>query len=64
MFVSLLAVYLAFDIIMTLACFGRVGARERGIPPRGPFEEWVDTHYSDEFVANRFQNMMFEDTGA
>ncbi len=63
-FVSLLAVYLAFDIIMTLACFGRVGARERGIPPRGPFEEWVDTHYSDEFVANRFQNMMFEDTGA
>ena len=59
-FVGILAVYLAFDIFMTLACFERVGARERGIPPHGAFEEWVDTKYSDEFVANRFQNMVFE----
>lgn len=59
-FVGILAVYLGFDIFMTLACFERVGARDRGIPPRGPFEQWVDTKYSDEFVANRFQNMMFE----
>ena len=58
-FVGVLAVYLAFDIFMTLACFARVGARERGVPPRGPFEQWVDTNYSDEFVANRFQNMVF-----
>lgn len=58
-FVGILAVYLGFDIFMTLACFERVGARERGIPPHGAFEEWVDTHYSDEFVANRFQNMVF-----
>lgn len=58
-FVALLAAYLAFDIFMTLACFERVGARERGIPPHGAFEEWVDTKYSDEFVANRFQNMVF-----
>ena len=59
-FVGILAVYLAFDIFMTLACFERVGARERGIPPHGAFEEWVDTKYSDEFVANRFQNMVFD----
>lgn len=58
-FVSLLAIYLGFDIFMTLACFTRVGERERGIAPSGPFEEWVDTKYSDEFVANRFQNMVF-----
>ena len=59
-FVGLLAVYLGFDIFMTLACFGRVAARERGIPPHGALEQWVDTKYSDEFVANRFQNMMFD----
>lgn len=58
-FVGLLAVYLAFDIFMTLACFDRVGARDRGEAPSNAFEQWVDTNYNDEFVANRFQNMMF-----
>ena len=62
-FVGLLAVYLGFDIFMTLACFERVGARERGIAPHGAFEEWVDERYSDEFVANRFQNMVFDTQG-
>ncbi|MDO4536769.1 MAG: putative ABC transporter permease [Coriobacteriales bacterium] len=63
-FVALLALYLGFDIFMTLACFERVAARERGIPPQGVFEEWVDTKYSDQFVANRFQNMVFADPSA
>ncbi len=62
-FVSFIAVYMAFDIFMTLACFGRVVARENGVPPHGAFERWVDENYSDEFVANRFENMVFEKDG-
>lgn len=59
-FVALLAAYLAADIFMTLACFDRVHDRERGIPPRGPFEEWVDENYGDDFVESHFENMAFD----
>ena len=59
-FVTLLAVYLGLDIFMTLACFARRGERERGIPPENAFEVWVDEHYSDQFMAHRFQNMAFQ----
>ena len=58
-FVALLAAYLSADILMTLACFDRVHDRERGIPPSGPFEEWVDQNYGDDFVKSHFQNMAF-----
>ena len=59
-FITLLSIYLIADILMTLACFDRLSERERGIPPAGPFEEWIDTHFSDEFVENRFENMKIE----
>lgn len=58
--VALLAAYLVADVLMTIACFERRTARDRGIPARGAFEEWVDNHYTDEFMANRFQNMAIE----
>lgn len=58
-FVLILAVYLALDILMTLACFSRRAERDAGIPPSNAFEEWVDEHYSNEFMSERFQNMMF-----
>lgn len=56
-FVSLLALYLAADIFMTVACFGRMAARDAGIPPANLFEEWIDENYTDQFIAARFQNM-------
>lgn len=59
-FVAILALYLGFDIFMTVNCFGRMARRDAGIPPHGPFEEWVDEHYSDSFIAARFQNMVFD----
>ena len=59
-FVGLLAVYLAADISMTLVCFQRRAARDAGVAPRNGFEEWVDEHYSNEFMSNRFQNMVIE----
>lgn len=56
-FIVLLATYLALDISMTIFCFNRKVSREMGIPPNNALEAWVDTHYSDEFIAGRFQNL-------
>lgn len=59
-FVALLSVYLVADIVMTLACFDRRAQRDAGIEPANAFEEWVDEHYSDEFMSHRFQNMVID----
>lgn len=59
-FVAMLAVYLAADISMTLVCFNRRAARDAGIAPRNAFEQWVDEHYSNEFMSSRFENMVIE----
>lgn len=62
-FITLLSAYLIADLCMTLACFARRTERAEGIPPSNAFEEWVDENYTDEFMANRFQNMVIEKTG-
>ena len=56
-FVALVAVYLVADVAMTLVCFNRKTERDAGVPPSNAFEQWVDTNYSDEFIAGRFQNL-------
>ena len=56
-FVGLLTIYLVVDIFMTFACFTRKTARDEGIPPSTPFEEWVDENFTDSFIAGRFQNL-------
>lgn len=62
-FVTLLSVYLILDIFMTIMCFDRRAARDAGIPPANAFEEWVDEHYSNAFMSERFQNMVIDGTG-
>ena len=57
-FVILVSAYLAADIWMTLACFNRKTARDAGVPASNAFEQWVDEHYTDKFIANRFQNLV------
>lgn len=59
-FVSLLTVYLAMDIFMTLATFDRNIERHEGIPPQNALEQWIDTHYDDTFIEERFQNLKTE----
>lgn len=59
-FVSLLSVYLIFDIFMTIMCFDRRAARDAGIPPANGFEEWVDENFNNAFMSERFQNMVIE----
>lgn len=60
-FVTLVAVYLVADVAMTLVCFNRKSARDAGVPPANAFEQWVDTNYSDEFIAGRFENLKIGD---
>ena len=60
-FVTLVAVYLVADIAMTLVCFDRKTERDAGVPPANAFEQWVDTNYSDEFIAGRFENLKIGD---
>lgn len=59
-FVVLVAVYLTADLLLTLVCFDRQAARDAGVPPQNAFEEWVDEHYSDEWISERFQNLTIE----
>ena len=60
-FVALVALYLGADIWMTLQCFSRKTARDAGIEPENAFEEWIDEHYNDEFIAGRFQNLVISE---
>lgn len=55
--VSLLTAFIALDIVMTVACFWRAGQRMQGLPPRNPFEAYVDTHFDDRFMERTFENM-------
>ena len=60
-FVTLVAVYLVADVAMTLVCFNRKTERDAGVPPANAFEEWVDTHYNDDFISSRFENLKIGD---
>lgn len=64
LFVALLAIYLASDIFMTVACFGRMQARADGLPATNAFERWIDAHYTNEFIAGRFQNLVINQRGS
>jgi hypothetical protein len=59
--VLLLSVYLAADIFMTVACFNRKTERDLGVPAQSAFDVWVDDHYTDAFIAGRFQNLVIGD---
>lgn len=54
----LLAVFILADVFMTMACFTRKTERDEGIPAANVFEQWMDTHYTDEFIASRFENLV------
>ena len=58
--VGLLGVFLAADIVMTLACFDRVVERQQNVPPANVLEQYVDREFDDQFVAERFRNMQID----
>jgi uncharacterized membrane protein len=58
--VALLGLFLAADIVMTLACFDRVVERQQNVPPANMLEQYVDREFNDQFVAERFKNMQID----
>ncbi|MCH3967548.1 MAG: putative ABC transporter permease [Atopobiaceae bacterium] len=59
-----LAVFLVFDALVTVTCFSRNTARAEGIPAANGFEEWIDEHYDEQFIDERFENLTVEDSGS
>lgn len=57
-FISLLMAFLVLDMTMTVYCFYRKAQRDVGIPPANAMDAYVDQHFSDEFIENRFQNLV------
>ena len=56
--VALLTTFLIVDMLATVYCFYRKAQRDVGIPPANAVDVYVDQHFSDEFIANRFQNLV------
>lgn len=57
--VAALAIFIAVDFALTLACFYRAGKRVEGVAPQNAFEEYVDRHYDDDFMSSTFENLSF-----
>lgn len=55
--VSCIGLFLVLDCVMTIAVFYRAGQRFEGVPPQNAFEQYVDMHYDDKFMAKKFQNI-------
>lgn len=56
--VALMTAFLIVDMLATVFCFYRKAQRDLGIPPANPVDEYVDAHFSDQFIENRFQNLV------
>ena len=57
-FALLIAVYLGLDIFMTVSAFYMRAKRTLGKGPANAFEMLIDEHYTNEWMATRFQNMV------
>lgn len=55
--VGCIGLFLVLDCAMTIAVFYRAGRRFEGAPPQNAFEQYVDMHYDDAFMARKFQNI-------
>ena len=56
--VTVMTVLLIVDMLATVFCFYRKAQRDAGIPPSNPVDAYVDARFNDEFIANRFQNLV------
>lgn len=55
--VSLLTIFMSVDILMTFACFYRADQRRQGHPAQNVFEQYVDSHFDDDFISSTFENL-------
>ena len=60
--IAVLSVYMAVDLSWTCICIKRWSDRHRGVPAKGAAAEFIDKHYDDDFMQNRFIEWWFIDT--
>ena len=56
--VGVLTAFLIVDMLATVFCFYRKAQRDAGIPASNAIERYVDERFSDQFIENRFQNLV------
>lgn len=54
-----LTAFLVADASMTIAVSLRKGARDEGIPATNALERFIDQHYDDAFMQERFENIEY-----
>ena len=57
-----LTAFLVADIAMTIAVSLRKVARDEGYPATNELERFIDQHYDDEFMRDRFENVEYADS--
>lgn len=57
----LLLIFMLFDMAISSAALYRMNARDRGHEASNWAEEYVDEHYTDEWIENRYRNMKHVD---
>lgn len=56
--VGVLVAFMTLDLLMTAYSFYRLEQRSLGIPAQNAIDAYVDYHFNDEFIADRFQNLV------
>lgn len=62
-FTWFIIVLMALNGIFTMAVMLRYNERQENLPPGNVLEKFIDNTYDDEFVENRWQNMLSADGG-
>lgn len=60
---SILTIFMAFNLICTSYVFYRKSARYKEIPPRNIIEKYIDEHYDDDYLDKRFPNLWLSKGG-
>ena len=56
--VGVLVAFMTLDLLMTAYSFYRLEQRSLGIPAQNPIDAYVDYHFNDQFIEDRFQNLV------
>ena len=56
-----LLLFLLFDMAVSSAALYRMNVRDDGVPPSNWAEEYVDEHYTDEWLHKRYRNLKMVD---
>ncbi len=59
-FSYVMIIFFVFDMFISAAALDRQRARHSGIPPSNAFAQFVDSHYTDEYLKTVYPNMVMK----